>query len=90
MIVNLVQIYSHGKFTRSARNGEMLQHYFYMIRKSLLSKLEIFESSMIVSYNPLESCIYSGMDRAPDDTVPHFDRDRLLLYPSDVYYDGMN
>ena len=46
----------------------MFQHYLYIRKHSKLA-CGIFESSMILSCNPLESCIYSGIYHAPENTV---------------------
>ena len=42
------------KVTQVGRNGEMLQNAIYK------SSVPEFESSMIISYNPLESYAFSG------------------------------
>ena len=65
------ELHTNSKLTQVARNGELLQHYFHVLHKSdmRLAVSDIFESSMIVSYNPLESYVFSCLDQAPMNTV---------------------
>ena len=70
-----------------AKNGEKLQYLFYLLRKSdvRLTMSGIFESLMTISYNPLETYAFSGLDKAPKNTVTSV---KFPLNNSDNYNHG--